>query len=79
LGVKGRTPWYLVREELQRDKLNIKAERKTWENERKLRMGIGNEIARKCWEDLRGRSWRGRASLGWERKRREYFERRGVE
>jgi len=32
LGVEGRTPWYLllVREELQRDKLNIRPGRRVW-------------------------------------------------
>jgi len=32
LGVKRRTPWYLVREELQRDKLSIRAGRRMRED-----------------------------------------------
>lgn len=33
LGVEERTPWYLVREELQRNKLRVRAARRTWEFE----------------------------------------------
>jgi len=71
-------PWYLVREELQKDKLSIRAGRRAWEYERRLRMGKGSEIAMKCWEDLRGRNWRRRAESGWEGERRKYFERKGI-
>lgn len=49
LGVEGRTPWYLVREELQRDKLRVRA-RRAWEFEDRLREGKGrSDIARRCW------------------------------
>jgi len=41
-------------------------------------MGKGSEIARKCWEELRGRSRRGGEKSGWEGKRREYFEKKGI-
>jgi len=41
-------------------------------------MGKGSVIARKCWEELRARSGRGGERLGWERERREYFERKGI-
>jgi len=36
LGVEGKTPGYLVREELQREKLCIRAGRRAWEYERRL-------------------------------------------
>jgi len=78
LGVEGSTPWYLVREELQRDKLSIRAGRRAWEYERRLRMGKGSEIARKCWEELRRRSGRGKMKSGWEGERWEYFEKKGI-
>jgi len=78
LGVEGRTPWYLVREELQRDKLSIRAGRRAWGYERRLKMGKGSDIARKCWEELKGRSRRGGERSGWEGEKREYFEKKGI-
>lgn len=49
LGVEGRTPWYLVREELQREKLSVRAGRRAWSFEGRLREGKGSELARACW------------------------------
>lgn len=39
LGVERRTPWYPVREELQREKLSVKAGRRAWRYERRLMTG----------------------------------------
>jgi len=53
LGVEGKTPGYLVREEIQREKLCVRAGKRAWEYERRLREGKGSEIARKCWEEMK--------------------------
>lgn len=50
---------YMVREEWQRGKLRERAERRAWGFERRLEEGGGNEIARRCWEEMRKRT-RGR-------------------
>lgn len=76
LGVEGRTPWYLVREELQRNKLRVRAARRAWEFQDRLREGKGSDIARRCWEEMKERTGRGKALSGWEREREEFFERR---
>ncbi|EZA60891.1 hypothetical protein X777_13093 [Ooceraea biroi] len=55
LGVDSRTPGYLVREELQRDKLRGRAGRRAWGFKRRLEEERGSELARKCWEELRER------------------------
>ncbi|XP_071581079.1 uncharacterized protein [Temnothorax nylanderi] len=78
LGVDGRTPWYLVREELQREKLRGRAEMSAWRFEKKLEEGKGSELARICWEELKGREKEGRVGSSWERERGGFFEDRGV-
>lgn len=64
LGVEGRIPWYLVRGELQRDKLRVRAARRAWKFEDRLREGKGNDIARRCWEEIRERAERRKALSG---------------
>lgn len=59
LGVDRRTPRYLVREELQRERLGERAGRRAWGFEKRLEKGKGNELARMCWEEIRGRGGRG--------------------
>lgn len=48
LGVDKRTPDYLMREELQREKLWERAGRRAWGFEKRLEEGKGNELARLC-------------------------------
>jgi len=48
MGVSWRTPGYMIREELQRDKLRVRAGRRAWESEERLAEGRGNELARRC-------------------------------
>lgn len=79
LGIEGRMPGYLVREELQREKLRIRAGRKAWGWEKRMREGKGSEIARRCMEEMRERYEKRRANSGWEKDRRNFFEERGVE
>ncbi|XP_067203031.1 uncharacterized protein [Linepithema humile] len=48
LGVDGRTPGYMVREELKREKLRGRAGKRAWEFERRLEEGKGSDLAKKC-------------------------------
>lgn len=65
LGLKGRTPGYLVREEMQRGKLRERAGR----FEERLLRGEGSELARLCLEELRDNVWRDRVGSRWEEER----------
>jgi len=79
LGVSWRTPGYLLREELLRDKLRTRAGRRTWGFEERLAEGRGSELARRCWEELKERARRGEEMLEWEKERKAFFEDRGIE
>ena len=77
LGVDWCTPGYMVREELQRDMLKGRAGMRAWNYERKLEEGQGGELARECWEEIKGRARRGKVLGGWEEERKGFFEERG--
>lgn len=47
MGVEGRTPGYLVREELQREKLRGRAGKRAWKFEERLEEGKGSECRKK--------------------------------
>lgn len=47
LGMDNKTPEYMVREELQRDKIKGRAGTRTWGFERRMEEGKGSELARK--------------------------------
>lgn len=66
MGIDKRTPGYLVREELQREKLREKGFKK------KLEKGRGSGTARMCWEKMvkKTRQKEGKLKLG---GRREIF------
>lgn len=51
MGVEERTPGYLVKEELQRNKLWGRAGRRAMAFKKKLNEGKGSEQARRCWEE----------------------------
>ncbi|XP_077255453.1 uncharacterized protein LOC143893678 [Temnothorax americanus] len=78
LGADVRTPWYLVREKLQREKLRGRAGMRAWRFEKKLEEGGGSELARSAWEELKEREREGKAGSDWERERGKFFEDRGV-
>lgn len=61
LGVDRWTPGYLLREELQREKLRVRAGRRAWGFERRLEEGRGSGLARGCWEEMRERAKVGKA------------------
>lgn len=53
LRVEKSTPGYLLREELQREKLRGKAGIRAWSCKKKLGEEEGGELARLCWEELK--------------------------
>lgn len=78
LRVERRTPRYLMREELQREKLRERAGKRAWEYEKRLEEGRGGELAQRCWEEMKERSKKGKVGSEWEEERRSYFEDRGL-
>lgn len=77
LGVDSRTPGYMVREEMQREKVRVRAGKRAWSWEKKMEEGKGSEIARSCWREMRKRIKEGRVGSKWKRERESYFEERG--
>lgn len=77
LGVNGRTLGYILREKLQRKKIRGRVWIRAWGYEKRLERGMGSELARMCWKEMRRRAREGREVSDWERKRRKYFEDRG--
>lgn len=75
----GRTPGYLMREELQREKLRGRAGKRAWAFENRLREGKGSSLARRCWEKMKERTRQGKASSDWENERKMFFEDRELE
>lgn len=76
-GVEAKTPGYLIREEIQREKLRGKAGRRAW-FERRLVEGGESELARECWEEIKARFREGKTGGDWEREREGFFEERGI-
>lgn len=60
---------HVLREESQRDKLRVRAGRRTWGFEERLKSGKGSEVVRKCWEEMRERIKLGRRLSDWKRER----------
>lgn len=56
------------KKELQREKLRSRAGERVWGFEKKLEERRRSEIARKCWEDLKGKCKRKR-DFGMEREK----------
>lgn len=71
LGLNWRTPRYLVRKELQREKLRTRASKGEWKFEERLAEGKESELARRCWEKMRKRVKRG--GKLWREKRKDEF------
>ncbi|XP_066597109.1 uncharacterized protein [Prorops nasuta] len=55
LGVEWVTPGYMIREETKREKMRIKAARKAWDFEERLREGKGNKWIRECLKEIEKR------------------------
>ncbi|XP_070529779.1 calponin homology domain-containing protein DDB_G0272472-like [Cardiocondyla obscurior] len=77
LGVRRYVPGYMVREELQRDKLKGRAEMRAWKYEKRLEEGKGGVLAKWCWEEMKERAREGRSKGKWEKEREEFFEKFG--
>lgn len=74
MGVRRCTPGYMVREEIQREKLRGRAGMRAWSYEKKLGEGGGAELARLCWEEMRERAKDGKVLGKWEEERRSFYE-----
>lgn len=48
LEVEGRTPWYMIKEELQEEKLRGRVGRRAWRFEERLGEEKESELARRC-------------------------------
>lgn len=77
LGVEWRTPGYMVREEVQRDKLSGIAGSRAFRFEKRLE-GKGSKWAMKCMNEMRERRIKGREISEWEKDRVRFLESRGL-
>jgi len=55
-GLDSKIPGYIIREEIKRNKLRERAGIRAWSFEKRLEKGLGSELARICWRELRERS-----------------------
>ncbi|XP_067208521.1 golgin subfamily A member 6-like protein 26 [Linepithema humile] len=78
LGVEAGTPGYLVREELQREKIRGRADKRAWGFEKRLEEGGGSEIARECRKEMKERFKEGKVRSDWEKERKKFFEEREI-
>ncbi|CAD6207993.1 GSCOCG00010269001-RA-CDS, partial [Cotesia congregata] len=77
LGVSRSVAGYMVREELQRDRLEGKAGIRAWSFEKRVEEGGGGEIVWRCRLEMKKRVKAGRGLRGWEAERKDFFENRG--
>jgi len=77
MGVGWRVPGYMIKEELQRDKLRGRAGRRAWGFEERLAEGRGSELARRCWEEMRERIKRGEVYRSGKGRDRSFLRREG--
>lgn len=73
LGVESRTPEYMVRKKLQREKMRSRAVRGAWGFERKLEEGSEGELTVECMKELRKRAENGGRLSDWEKERERFF------
>lgn len=55
MGLDWRTPGYMVREEVERWMMRGRAGKRAWEFEKRLEEERGEEVARKCLEEIKER------------------------
>lgn len=77
LGIGRRTTGYLLRVELQREKMRGRAGMRAWGYEGKLGEGKGGELTRLCWEEVRERAREGKVIGEWEKERRGFYVEKG--
>lgn len=68
LGVDWRTPGYMIREEVQRDKLSGIRGNRAFRFEKRLDEGMGSKWARDCLREIRERRIKGIELSEWEKK-----------
>jgi hypothetical protein len=78
MGLNRMTPGYMIREELGRELMRTRAGKRAWNFEKRLKEGKGGEMARRCWEEMRGRWRRGKIIGKWEKEREEFRSERGI-
>lgn len=69
---------YMVREELKWDKLIIRAAKRAWDFEERLREGKGSGWARRCLKEVERRGITGESKSKWEKERRKFMEERVI-
>jgi len=79
LGVDSRTPGYLVREELQREKMKSRAGKRALMFEKRLEEGRGNELGRRCKEEIERNLEKRKELSDWEKGRKKFLEEKGIE
>lgn len=79
MGVEGRNPGYLVREETQREKMRSRVGKRFWGFEKRLEGGGGSLLTRMCLEEMKERMGRRKDGLRWEKERDCFFRKRGVD
>lgn len=72
------TPAYMVREERKREKLRMRAAKRAWRFEEKLREGGGNFWARECLKEIEKRGKKEGGLSRWEIGRVNFMKKRGV-
>jgi len=78
LGVEGRTPGYLIREEVKREKLRIRARKRAWKFEERL-LGGGGASWQECASWNRGYDEKGKRINRLDERKRKIFGRKGSE
>ena len=68
----------MVRAEAQRDKLGIRAGKRAWKFEEKVKEGRGGKLAIKCWKEIEGRRVRLTESTKQEEERKKFFRDREI-
>lgn len=63
---------------MQRDKLRIRAGKRAWKFEEKLKAGQGSNITRKCWLEIEDRDKRLEVGSEWEMERKKFRKRMGI-
>lgn len=69
LGEEWCNPGYMIRKEVQREKLRTRTGKRAWNFERKMWEENGGELARQCWEEIMVREGEQTELTKWEEER----------
>lgn len=78
IGLDWVTPGYMTRDEGKREKLRLRAARRAWRFEEKLKEGGGNFWARECLKEIEKRGKKRVRLSRWEIGRVKFMKERGV-